>query len=73
MTLATTVLLALPMRTRLPRMQIARPTRYLGLDDVDESEARDPEFFEQMTNAATPFAARDRERREVALGVVVRW
>lgn len=47
--------------------------RYLALDYVDESEARDPDFFERMKNLATPFALRDGERREVALGMVVRW
>jgi hypothetical protein len=44
----------------------------LALDYVDESEARDPDFFEQMKTLATPFALRDGERREVALGLVVR-
>jgi hypothetical protein len=50
-------------------------TRYLAvaLDYVDDSEARDPDFLEQMKNLATPFALRDGDRRDLSLGLVVRW
>jgi hypothetical protein len=55
-------------------MQIrAADARYLRLDYVDENKARDPEFFEQMTNPAKPVAVRLASGERLHWGAVVRW